>query len=148
MIKIFINALTRYSSIDLVLEKPERNLLNHHAYRFIRIRNACDTELWPLTDDYTEYCRNNSEIYRLWPSHLNIMRSDLSFSCTAFVFSEGVVMEGKISEKWILKFLKTIINGKSLYVRGKPNTEISNASHIMYTSDTDNEIFADNFIIY
>ena len=76
------------------------------------------------------------------------MRSDLSFSCSAFVFSEGVVMEGKISEKWILKFLKTIINGKSLYVRGEPTTEISNASHKMFTSDTDNEIFSDDFLIY
>ena len=143
-----MNALTRYTSIDLVLDPPERNLYNDKAFRFIRIQKECDKELWPLTDSTTKICDLNSEVHRLWPQHMNIVRSDLTFSCSAHVFSEGVIFQGEISEQWILQFIKTIIDGKSIYVRAKPNIKSKSVSHYMITSDPDYAVFANDFLIY
>ena len=117
--KGFVRALTRMSFLEILCEKTDKMSFQCQNFQFVRIIDLSEGDLWPLTDDFTaKKALNFYRQYRIWPTKLRIIRSDLEFSCHGLIVSEGTQFEGRISEEWMLHLIESIIKGDAVYLPG------------------------------
>ena len=107
------------SFLEISCEKTDKTSFQCPIFQFVRIIDLSEGDLWPLTDDFTaKKAVNFYHQYRIWPTTLRIIRSDLEFSCHGLIVSEGTQFEGRLSEEWMLHLIDSIIKGRAVYLPG------------------------------
>ena len=107
------------SCLEILCEDTGKTSNQFQVLQFVKIIDFTESDLWPLTDDFKEiHSINFYKEYRIWPTKLRIIRSDLQFSCQGLIVSEGCQFEGRLSEKWMLHLIESLIKGNAVYVPG------------------------------